>query len=90
VKLDMPISDLKRMADAALKTLIEHTTREAVDDEILAYRLQYAGVGYMLGVMLTQALGRTALGDTTGHDGALDIINEVLRVTGHRVVPSRR
>jgi hypothetical protein len=90
VKLDMPISDLKRMADAALKTLIEHTSREAVDDEILAYRLQYAGVGYMLGVMLTQAHGRSALGDTTGHDAAMDIINEALRVTGHRVVPSRR
>jgi hypothetical protein len=78
------------MADAALKTLIEHTTREAIDDEILAYRLQYAGVGYMLGVMLTQAHCRTALGDTTGHDAALDIINEVLCVTGHRVAPSRR
>ena len=89
MKLDMPISDLRRMADAALKTLIEHTTREAVDDEILAYRLQYAGVGYMLGVMLTQAHGRSALGDTTGHAGALDVINEVLRVTGYRVVPSR-
>ena len=89
MKLDMPISDLRRMADAALKTLIEHTTREAVDDEILAYRLQYAGVGFMLGVMLTQAHGRSALGDTTGHDGALDVINEVLRVTGYRVVPSR-
>jgi hypothetical protein len=90
MKLDMPISDLKRMADAALKTLIEHTTREAVDDEILAYRLQYAGVGYMLGVMLTQAHIRSTLGDTTGHDAALEIINEVLRVTGHRVVASRR
>jgi hypothetical protein len=90
MKLDMPISDLKRMADAALKTLIEHTTREAVDDEILAYRLQYAGVGYMLGVMLTQAHVRSTLGDTTGHDAALDIINEVLRVTGHRVVSTLR
>jgi hypothetical protein len=78
------------MADAALRTLIEHTTREAVDDEILAYRPQYAGAGYMLGVTLTQAYGRTALGDTAGHDAAMDIINEVLRVTGHRVVPSRQ
>jgi hypothetical protein len=86
VKLDMPISDLRRMADAALKTLIEHITREAVDDEILAYRLQYAGVGYMLGVMLTQAHGRSALDDTTGRDWALDIVNQVLQVTGHRVV----
>jgi hypothetical protein len=90
VKLDMPISDIKRMADAALNTLIEHTTREAVDDEILAYRLQYAGVAYMLGVILTQAHGRTVLGDTTGRGAALGIINEVLRVTGHRMVPSRR
>ena len=90
MKLDMPISDLRRMADAALKTLIEHTTCEAVDDEILAYRLQYAGVGYMLGVMLTQAHGCSDLGDTTGRDAALDIINEVLHVTGHRVVQSLR
>jgi hypothetical protein len=40
--------------------------------------------------MLTQAHGRTALGDTTGYDAALDIISEVLCVTGYRVVPSRR
>jgi hypothetical protein len=43
MRLDMPIYDVKRMADAALKTLIEHTPWEAVDDEILAYRLQYPG-----------------------------------------------
>jgi hypothetical protein len=36
--------------------------------------------------MLTQAFGRSALRDTTGHDAALDIVNEVLHVTGHRVV----
>jgi hypothetical protein len=90
MKLDMPISDLRRMADAALRTVIEHTTREAVDDEILAYRLQYAVVGYMLGVVLAQARGRNALGDAIGHDAALDIINEVAGAIGHRVVPSVR
>ena len=90
MKLDTPISDLRRMADAALKTLIEHTTREAVDDEILAYRLQYGVVGYLLGVVLAQACGRNSLGDITGHDAALEIINGVAGVTGHRVVPSAR
>jgi hypothetical protein len=65
-------------------------TREAVDDEILAYRLQYGVVGYLLGVVLAQARSRNALGDTTGHDAALEIINEVAGVTGHRVAPSER
>ena len=51
MKLDIPIPDLKRMAEAALTVIIEHTTREAVHDEILAC-LQYGVVGYVLGVVL--------------------------------------
>jgi hypothetical protein len=88
VKLDIPIPDLKRMAEAAQTVMIEHATREAVDDEILAYRLQYGVVGYLLGVVLAQARNRNSLGDTTDHDAALEIINEVAGVTGHRVAPS--